>query len=48
MANESCGPSQELLKLSDEVITVPKLGEAESLNVASAAAVILSQLTTNT
>lgn len=48
MSNESSGPSQELLKISDEVITIPKLGKAESLNVATAAAVLLAQLTSNT
>jgi TrmH family RNA methyltransferase len=48
MSNESSGPSQELLKISDEVITIPKFGEAESLNVATAAAVLLAQLTSNT
>jgi len=47
MANESSGPSQELLKISDEVITIPKLGEAESMNVSTAASVLLSQLTLN-
>lgn len=48
MSNESSGPSQDLIKLSDEVITIPKLGEAESLNVATAASVLLAQLTSNT
>lgn len=47
LANESSGPSQELLKLCDETVTIPKLGNAESLNVASAGAVILAQLTLN-
>ncbi|NWF87960.1 MAG: RNA methyltransferase [Ignavibacteriaceae bacterium] len=44
-SNEANGPSNELLKLSDEIITIPRKGKAESLNVASASAVILSELT---
>ncbi len=43
-SNEANGPSAELLNLSDEIITIPKYGNAESLNVASASAVILSHL----
>ncbi|MBA4406994.1 hypothetical protein C0389_06950 [bacterium] len=45
MANEANGPSSELLKITDRKITIPKKGRAESLNVASASAVILSELT---
>lgn len=45
LCNEAHGPTEKLLKLSDEVITIPKYGNAESLNVASAAAVIIAQLT---
>lgn len=41
--SESHGPSDELLKLADEKITIEQYGNAESLNVASAAAVILSE-----
>jgi TrmH family RNA methyltransferase len=44
-SNEAHGPSQELLLLSDQTITIPKKGKAESLNVASASAVILSHFT---
>ena len=44
-SNEAKGPSDEILKLSDEIITVPKIGGAESLNVASASAIILAKLT---
>jgi RNA methyltransferase, TrmH family len=43
-SNEANGPSKELLALADESVTVPKKGKAESLNVASASAVILSEL----
>ena len=43
-SNETSGPGMELLEFSDNIITIPKSGNAESLNVASASAVILSQL----
>lgn len=45
--NEANGPSDELLKISDVRITIPKKGKAESLNVASASAIILSELMKN-
>jgi len=45
LANESKGPSEELLSIIDEKITIPGKGKAESLNVASASAVLLSELT---
>lgn len=44
-SNEANGPSNDLLNMADEKLTVPKKGKAESLNVASASAVILSELT---
>lgn len=44
LANEANGPSAELLSISDDSITIPKYGEVESLNVASAAAIIISRL----
>ncbi len=44
-SNESKGPSKEMLDLSDEIITIPKIGKAESLNVASASSIILAKLT---
>lgn len=44
LSNEAHGPSEALLKLSDEIITIPRYGNAESLNVASAAAVMIAQL----
>lgn len=44
-SNESSGPSEELLSKSDFKVTIPKIGKAESLNVATASAVILSELT---
>jgi RNA methyltransferase, TrmH family len=43
-SNEAAGPSEELLKKSDYKITIPKFGKAESLNVASASAIILSEM----
>ncbi len=43
-SNESSGPSEELKKIADTSVTIPKRGKAESLNVSSAAAIILSHL----
>jgi len=45
--SEAHGPSSKLSEIIDGRITIPKLGDAESLNVASASAVILAQLTKN-
>jgi RNA methyltransferase, TrmH family len=45
-ASESHGPSVDTLRLSDSRITIPRYGKGESLNVASASAVILSRLAT--
>jgi TrmH family RNA methyltransferase len=45
LANESNGPSELLLSNSDEVISIPGKGMAESLNVSSASAILLSELT---
>jgi TrmH family RNA methyltransferase len=47
LSNESKGPSQELLSITDHKITIPRKGNAESLNVASASAIILAELTNN-
>jgi TrmH family RNA methyltransferase len=44
-SSEAHGPSKEILKYINTKITIPKLGNAESLNVASASAVILAELT---
>jgi TrmH family RNA methyltransferase len=41
-SNESTGPSEMIKNNADQKITIPRLGKAESLNVASAAAIILS------
>lgn len=45
--NEANGPSEELLSVIDERITIPKFGKVESLNVASASAVIISHFVKN-
>lgn len=44
MGNESRGVKQELLDIAFQKITIPKLGEAESLNAAVACGIILSRL----
>ena len=46
-SSEAEGPSKELKTMSNKFIKIPRLGKAESLNVASASAVILSELTRN-
>ncbi|VAX22569.1 FIG011178: rRNA methylase [hydrothermal vent metagenome] len=45
MSNEAHGPTEDALNIADEIITIPKQGNAESLNVASAASVMIAQLT---
>ena len=45
LANEANGPTNKVLEICDSKITIPKIGKAESLNVASASAVIISELT---
>ena len=44
IGNESKGINPELLELATERITIPKRGNAESLNAAVAAGIIMSQL----
>ena len=44
-SNESSGPSQQIKNIADDFITITKKGNAESLNVSSAAAIILSRIT---
>lgn len=46
--SEADGISGELIKVSDEKITIPRYGKAESLNVASACAIILSDYKSRT
>jgi TrmH family RNA methyltransferase len=43
-SNEAHGPSDNVTGIADKAITIPGYGNAESLNVASAAAIILSCL----
>ena len=42
-SNEANGPSEKLIEIADSKITIPKFGEAESLNVSTAAAVVISE-----
>lgn len=42
-SNEAHGVSDEIKSLSDDIISIPGSGKAESLNVASASAVILAR-----
>ena len=44
IGNEANGVSDEIIKLADEKITIPKIGEAESLNAAVATGIILSHI----
>jgi len=44
IGNESKGISEEILQLAAERITVPRFGEAESLNAAVATGIILSHI----
>ena len=44
IGNESKGISAEILELANEKITIPKLGDAESLNAAVATGIILSHM----
>ncbi len=44
-SNESSGPSEKVKTLADDFITIPGKGRAESLNVSSAASIIISKLT---
>ena len=45
LSSESHGPSEEVKIISDKKISIPKIGNAESLNVASASAILLAELT---
>jgi RNA methyltransferase, TrmH family len=44
IGNEANGVSDEVMKLVNEKITIPKIGEAESLNAAVATGIILSHI----
>jgi len=43
-SNESEGPSEMIKSLSDDFITIPGKGRAESLNVSSAASIVIARL----
>jgi TrmH family RNA methyltransferase len=43
LSSESSGPSKDILSLADKSITIPRVGAAESLNVAVAAGIIISK-----
>lgn len=45
--NEANGPTERLLEISNSTITIPRLGNAESLNVSTAAAVVISEFAKN-
>jgi TrmH family RNA methyltransferase len=42
-SNEASGPTEEIIKICDDKITIPKIGKVESLNVASASAIIIGE-----
>jgi len=44
-SNESIGPSEMIKSLADDFITIPGKGRAESLNVSSAASIVIARLT---
>jgi TrmH family RNA methyltransferase len=44
MGNESNGISRELEKLVTNRVTIPRIGKAESLNVATATAIVLDNI----
>ncbi|MBN1638197.1 MAG: RNA methyltransferase [Ignavibacteriales bacterium] len=43
-SNEANGPSKKLNELADKKITIPRVGKAESLNVASACSIVLAEI----
>ncbi len=47
IGNESKGVNEDLLRLSNQKITIPRYGSAESLNAAVASGIILSQILNN-
>ncbi|KKX48941.1 RNA methyltransferase [Sphingobacterium sp. IITKGP-BTPF85] len=44
LGNEGNGISDELIKLVDKPVTIPRIGEAESLNVAVATTIFCSEI----
>jgi TrmH family RNA methyltransferase len=45
LSSESHGPAEGIEKVSNKKICIPRIGKAESLNVANASAVLLAELT---
>lgn len=45
LGNEANGPSDKLKQIIDLKINIPQLGQAESLNVATAGAILIAELT---
>jgi len=43
-SNEARGPSEGIVALADDIATIPGAGRAESLSVATAAAVMMAAL----
>ncbi|MDP4114801.1 MAG: RNA methyltransferase [Bacteroidota bacterium] len=43
LSNEANGPSQEVIEVREKILTIPRLGKAESLNVATAGTIVLSK-----
>lgn len=44
LSNEANGPTSGLLSIATDIVTIPRFGKAESLNVASASAVLMAQI----
>ena len=45
IGSEGKGISDELISLTDEIVTIPKVGHAESLNAAVAAGILIAEFT---
>ena len=45
IGNEGSGVSEEILKMSDEIVYIPMSGKAESLNAAVAASILMYEVT---
>ncbi|MNT81168.1 tRNA (guanosine(18)-2'-O)-methyltransferase [compost metagenome] len=44
LGNEGNGISEEIIELVDQPVTIPRIGEAESLNVAVATTIFCSEI----
>ncbi len=45
LSNEASGPAEEVLGISDRIVSIPGKGKAESLNVSVAAGILMAELT---